>query len=122
MTLTTTADGDDGRLGDIDAAELPIAVFLNLESIPIRGSLYSGGDDASSGMVSGIFTAGGFGRETVERRRGLSRPLRGSTLTGEGEERGVEKEEVGLIACGSAVGVGRCDGGRLVGIGGRFRR
>jgi hypothetical protein len=31
-------------------------------------------------MVSGMLTDGGFGRDTVERRRGLSRPLRVSSF------------------------------------------
>lgn len=41
-----------------------------------------GGASMSSTMVSGMLTVGGFGRDTVERRRALSRPLFESTLEG----------------------------------------
>ena len=48
---------------------------------PISGSLCSGGEAWLSAMVSGMLIAPGFGRETVERRRGFSPPLNASTLT-----------------------------------------
>lgn len=41
-----------------------------------------GGASTSSRMVSGMLTVGGFGRDTVERRRALSRPVFESTLEG----------------------------------------
>lgn len=47
-----------------------------------RGWVGGGGASTSSRMVSGIFTVGGFGRDTVERRRALSRPVCESTLEG----------------------------------------
>jgi len=61
---------------------------------PISGRLCSFGDDCESGMVSGMLMAPGFGRETVERRRGFSPPLSASTLkVGDGDlERASEQE------------------------------
>jgi hypothetical protein len=51
--------------------------FVRRSTKPIGAS---GGGGEGSVMVSGMLTAGGFGRDTVERRRGLSRPLRVSSF------------------------------------------
>jgi hypothetical protein len=47
-----------------------------------RGWVGGGEASTSSRIVSGMLTFGGFGRDTVERRRALSRPFDESTLEG----------------------------------------
>jgi hypothetical protein len=51
--------------------------FVRRSTKPIGAFGWGGGE---SGIVSGMLTAGGLGRDTVERRRGLSRPLRVSSF------------------------------------------
>jgi hypothetical protein len=59
--------------------------FVSRSTKPIGAvSVVAGGE---SGMVSGMWIAEAFGRETVERRRGLSRPLRVSSFVGGSQSR-----------------------------------